>query len=81
VAEQFLPTIDETKCVGCGLCVKVCPNHALGIVNHRPQIIDPRACDYAAACQEICPTGAINLLFEIVFGDEPPTSPKPNYFL
>jgi NAD-dependent dihydropyrimidine dehydrogenase PreA subunit len=78
MAEQFLPGIDETKCIGCGLCVKICPNHVLGIVDNCPQIINPNACDYTAACQEICPAGAITLLFEIVFTTD---FPKPNYFL
>jgi len=70
MAEQFLPAIDEAKCIVCGLCVKVCPNQALGIIGNRPRITNPDACDYTGACQEICPTEAINLLFEIVFGDE-----------
>jgi formate hydrogenlyase subunit 6/NADH:ubiquinone oxidoreductase subunit I len=30
-------------------------------------VTDPEACDYTGACQEICPTEAINLTYEIIF--------------
>ena len=70
MASEFLPQIDTAKCTGCGLCVKVCPKNVLAVVKQLPVVVNPEACDYTTACQEICPTGAINLLFEIVYGDE-----------
>lgn len=68
MAADFLPRIDIAKCIGCELCVRVCPNGALGLVNNAPAVTSPDACDYTGACQEICPTGAISLTFEIIFG-------------
>jgi formate hydrogenlyase subunit 6/NADH:ubiquinone oxidoreductase subunit I len=64
---EFLPKIDAAMCVGCELCVKLCPNEVLALVNEIAAVINPQACEYTGACQEICPPGAINLTYEIVF--------------
>ena len=63
---NFVPQIDEAKCIGCELCVKLCPNNALGFCEDVAVVTNPEACDYAGVCQEICPTGAISLVYEIV---------------
>lgn len=63
----FLPEIDAAKCIGCELCVKACPNGALAMVNEVAVVANPDACDYASVCQEICPTQAISLTYELVF--------------
>lgn len=64
---DFIPKIDATKCIGCELCVKLCPNHALGFRKNLAVVTNPEACDYAGVCQEICPTEAISLTYEIIF--------------
>lgn len=64
---DFAPEIDSRKCTGCLLCVRHCPQHALASVNNRIIISKPEACDYCGACQDICPGGAISLIYEIVF--------------
>lgn len=64
---EFVPVIDPIKCMGCGLCVKLCPTNALAIAGDLPFVADPLACDYSGVCQEICPTQAISLLFELVW--------------
>lgn len=67
---EFLPEIDESKCIACELCVKICANEAMLMVNQLPVIARPEACTYTGACEEICPTGAIQLTYEIVFTNE-----------
>jgi len=64
---EFLPQIDTVKCIGCELCVKLCPNEALGLINGVAVVTTPNACDYVGVCQEICPTEAIDLVYEIIF--------------
>lgn len=64
---EFLPIIDAGKCIGCGLCVKLCPTQALALVDDRPSIANPAACDYHGLCQDMCPTGAVSLTFELVW--------------
>lgn len=64
---DFLPKIDPDKCIACELCVRVCPNGVLALSDDVPMVINPEACEYTGACQEICPTEAITLLYELVF--------------
>ena len=64
---NFLPQIDAAKCIGCELCVKLCPTKALAMIDDIAVIVNPVACDYSSACQEICPTQAISLTYEFIF--------------
>ena len=68
---DYLPNIDADKCIGCELCVKLCPNQVLALINDIAVITNPTACDYSSACQEICPTEAISLTYIIVFQRAP----------
>lgn len=48
------------KCIGCGMCVEVCP-HSVVFINgkDRVQIKDRDACMECGACSRNCPTEAI----------------------
>jgi ferredoxin len=70
VAMEFLPQIDKSKCIGCELCVKECPHKVLGFSADIAFVAHPEVCDYTGICQEICPTEAISLTYEIIFPDE-----------
>ena len=45
------------KCAGCGICVDVCPTHAIRI--ERQAIIDPSLCRACSVCVAECPNEAI----------------------
>lgn len=64
---DFIPKIDSLKCIGCELCVRACPNHVLAMIDETASVVEPAACNYSGVCQEICPTEAIILTYEIVF--------------
>ncbi len=50
---------DPALCIGCKVCVDVCP-HAVFGMNHRTAVlISPDACMECGACQLNCPTNAI----------------------
>ncbi|UCE98254.1 MAG: 4Fe-4S binding protein [Dehalococcoidia bacterium] len=62
----MMPQIDEEKCDGCGLCISVCLNHGLTIVNEVVARVEGVDCDWCAQCEIVCATGAICCPFEIV---------------
>lgn len=72
----FLPQIDTARCIGCELCVRACPHQVLDLVNHVAVIANPEVCTYSGICQEICPTEAISLVYEIVFFREEKNMPN-----
>ena len=61
------PVIDATRCIGCGSCVKACPeqpeHHVLGLIQNKAQLISPSDCIGHGACRSACPADAITLVF------------------
>ncbi|MGA2623347.1 MAG: NAD(P)-binding domain-containing protein [Bacteroidota bacterium] len=57
------PRIDVLGCIGCGSCVRVCPEDVLGLVDGKAAIINGVRCIGHALCVDACPVGAITLQF------------------
>ena len=64
-------TIDETICKGCGLCVSVCPRHAMSLADHinargfhPAALTDPDSCTGCAQCAIMCPDACIRIVKE-----------------
>ena len=52
--------IDENACTGCGLCVTVCHEGAIGMENGKAKLLREDYCDGLGDCLPACPANAIS---------------------
>src|SRR5512136_227023 len=61
------PVIDPLRCIGCGSCVKACPeqpeHQVLGLIDGKAHLVGPSECIGHGACRAACPADAITLVF------------------
>jgi ferredoxin len=53
--------LDEEKCIGCGMCLEVCPHAVLSRTNGKVEITDRDACMECGACSQNCPVSAVTV--------------------
>ncbi len=57
--KAFRPIIClEDRCIGCGICIQICPGGALEMVGNHPKF-DGERCIQCFCCVELCPQGAL----------------------
>lgn len=54
------PVIERGRCVGCGKCAEICPQHTISLKKGRAHI-DPSKCIRCFCCHEMCPVKAIRV--------------------
>lgn len=53
--------LDQEKCVGCGMCLLVCPHAVLSLTNGKIEILNRDACMECGACAQNCPAEALDV--------------------
>lgn len=52
--------VDENKCTGCGICIKVCPEPCAIIKGENKKVtINTMRCKLCLLCASVCPKKAI----------------------
>ena len=54
------PVVKKAECVGCGVCMRVCPASAI-VIKDKKAVIDRTKCIRCFCCQEFCPKGAMKV--------------------
>ncbi len=68
MTDLSLPSIDMSLCTACGICVEICPAHALEMSPDGPRFSTPENCTWCSDCEALCPSSAITCDFEIGWG-------------
>ena len=53
--------LDHEKCVGCGICLVVCPHDVFSMNNGNAMIQDRDSCMECGACSRNCPSEAVTV--------------------
>ena len=53
--------LNDEKCVGCGMCLIVCPHAVFAMNDGRAGIEKPDACMECGACARNCPSEAVTV--------------------
>jgi len=59
---NFLSSIDEELCTGCGICVEKCPVEAIHLNSELIAKVDKSVCIGCGVCAHFCPENTVNLI-------------------
>ncbi len=58
---KFRFVVDESKCIGCLVCVESCPNEVLESRDGHPFASQPEKCEGCEVCVALCDQEAIEI--------------------
>lgn len=58
---KHLINIDREECIGCGQCVKDCPQYNIEIDNEKKAVINSQDCMKCGHCVAVCPKAAVSI--------------------
>ncbi|WP_457677680.1 ATP-binding protein [Thermovibrio sp.] len=58
---KVIPYIDTPKCIGCAICVEVCPTSVFVMSCEKAVVMHPEVCNGCGICVENCPVDVITL--------------------
>ena len=53
--------IDPDLCIGCGICVEMCPNEVLEMIDDISTMVNEEECAACGICETNCEYGAIQV--------------------
>lgn len=53
--------LEDSSCIGCGMCINVCPHEVFILKDSKVEIIDKDRCMECGACARNCPVSAIGV--------------------
>ena len=53
--------LDREICIGCGMCVEVCPQQVFEVTAGKARLVDRDGCMECGACANNCPVAAITV--------------------
>ncbi len=53
--------LDQERCIGCGMCLLVCPHAVMNLSNGRVDVVNRDACMECGACSRNCPVNALSV--------------------
>ena len=54
-------SVDESLCVACGCCIKVCPKEAISVPKGIYAVVDVEKCVGCGLCTKECPASVIEI--------------------
>jgi formate hydrogenlyase subunit 6/NADH:ubiquinone oxidoreductase subunit I len=68
---------EKEKCIGCKLCLKVCPSEAIVFKNEARKIrVYLARCTFCAQCNDVCPVNCLRMSNEFLLADTDKYSPS-----
>ena len=58
---KVIPYIDQEGCIGCGICLDVCPTGVFVMSGDKAVVMYPEVCNGCGICVENCPVDVITL--------------------
>ncbi|GLI54643.1 diguanylate cyclase [Propionigenium maris DSM 9537] len=55
------PVVAAEQCVGCNVCEKLCPYHAIEVNENKVAVVDEKTCFGCGVCVSKCPKGAMTI--------------------
>lgn len=61
VVKRLVHSINDSKCVGCNMCVQACPASVLELVEHKSRVVNFDSCIQCKKCEQACAFDALRM--------------------
>jgi len=58
---KVIPYVEVEGCIGCGICIEVCPKGVFVMSENKAVVMFPERCNGCGLCVENCPVDVITL--------------------